>query len=161
MDDHGLTSLTVCGATSRSHPSAFLSTFTEKGNPVVLTMGPNNPSVRFIRDPREQIGTRIHSATMTVDTAGRSNLVLVNQNNIVFWVTDIFGRDTKIDKVNILKRPKSLKNEIQVAMSNSDEASVFWVDKATQTGVLVKVGKNGGKAQPLYFRLDVDPLCGG
>ena len=54
-----------------------------------------------------------------------------------------------------------MKNEVEVAMSGSDEVSCFWIDKGAMAGILVKVGKGGGKSAPVVFKLDVDPLRSG
>lgn len=125
-------------------------------------MNQNQPHAIPVRGSRDMIGTRIHGAGMHVDPhTKKSNLVMVNSDNEIYWISDLFGRGQDIQKIKTLKRPKSLKPEIMVAMSNADEASLFWIDHKSQCGWLAKVGKSGGMTKPAEIRLNVDPMCSG
>lgn len=125
-------------------------------------MNQSQPHAIVLRDAKGMIGSRIHGAGMHVDPHTRkSNLVMVNHNNDVFWINDIFGRGQDIQRIRSLKRPKSMKPEMLVSMSNADEANIFWVDQKTQSGMLVRVGKSGGMTRPIEIRLDVEPMCSG
>lgn len=86
---------------------------------------------------------------------------MVNHNNDIFWISDLFGRGQDIQRIKTLKRPKSMKPELMVAMTNADEASIFWIDQKTHTGMLVRVGKSGGMTKPMEIRLDMEPMCAG
>lgn len=62
---------------------------------MILSMNPIQPHAIPLRDARGTIGTRIHSAGMHVDPhTRRSNMVMVNNNNDIFWVSDL--KSTKI-----------------------------------------------------------------
>ena len=162
IDDHGLTSLVLAGPSIRGIATGFLSTFTERGCPVILSMSSPRPHAIAVRASRDSMGPRIHGAAMHVDPhTKRSNLVMVNQNNDIFWISDLFGPGQDIQRLKSLKRPKSMKPELLVAMSNADEANIFWVDTKTRSGVLIKVGRSGGITRPYEIRLDVEPMCGG
>lgn len=91
----------------------------------------------------------------------RSNLVMVNQNNEIYWISDLFGRGQEIQKIKTLKRPKSMKPELMVAMSNSDDCNIFWMDPKSPCGWLAKVGKSGGMTKPVELRMDIEPMCSG
>ncbi|KAK5954898.1 hypothetical protein OHC33_003577 [Knufia fluminis] len=161
IDDHGLTTLAVAGPSVRGIPTGFLSTFTEKGVPVILSMSSQQAHAIPLRTSRDMIGTRVHSAGVHVDPhTKKSNLVLVNHNNDVFWVSDLFGRGQDIQRFKSLKRAKSMKPELLVAMPNADEASIFWIDQKLQSGMLMKVGRSGGMTRPVEIRLDLEPMCG-
>lgn len=150
-----LTGPSVCGIAT-----GFLSTFTERGSPVVLAMNPLQPQAIPVRGSRDLIGTRIHSAGMFVDSnTKKSNMVMVNHNNDVFWVSDLFGRGQEISRLKSLKRPKSMKPELLVGMTNAEEASIFWIDHKTRSGLLVRVGRSGGVTKPYEIQLDIEPMC--
>ena len=152
----------LAGPSIRGIPTGFLSTFTEKGSPVILSMNPQQPHAITVRGSRDLIGTRIHAAGMHVDPhTKKSNLVMVNQNNDIFWVSDLFGRGQEIQRLKSLKRPKSMKPELMVGMANADEASIFWIDQKTRSGFLIKVGRLGGITKPFEIRLDIEPMCAG
>lgn len=162
IDDHGLTTLAVAGPSVRGIPTGFLSTFTEKGVPVILSMSPQQAHAIPLRTSRDMIGTRVHSAGLHVDPhTKKSNLVMVNHNNDVFWISDLFGRGQDIQRLKSLKWSKSMKPELLVAMPNADEASIFWIDQKLQVGMLIKVGRSGGMTRPAEIRLDMEPMCGG
>lgn len=125
-------------------------------------MSQSQPHAIVLRDAKGMVGSRIHGSGMHVDPHTRkSNVVIVNQNNDVFWVSDVFGRGQEIQRIKSLKRPKSMRPELLVGMSNGDEANIFWIDPKTQSGMLVKVGKSGGMTKPVEIRLDVEPMCSG
>ena len=89
---------------------------------------------------------------------GKSTLVLVTQNNEVFWVNDVFGSNQSVARLKSLKRSKSMKPEVLVGMPNVNEANIFWIEPKTQSGVLMKVGKKGGSTK-IDIRLDIEPMC--
>lgn len=91
----------------------------------------------------------------------RTNMVMINQNNDIFFIADAFGRGQDIQKIKSLKRPKSMKPEVLVGMTTADEASLFWIDQKTESGVLVKVGKSGGVTKPVLIPLNIEPMCSG
>ena len=132
---------------------AFLATFTEKGFPVFLGLSESRPICHQLRDNSKQIGARIHRATLC---AAGSNLVVMNQRNEIFWLLDAFGADKEARYVTIIKRPVSVKRDVELGMPNSDEVHVFWIDKSR--GKLVTVGKSGGKSKPLDLDVDMSQL---
>jgi hypothetical protein len=147
VGDDGLSSIVV------SENSAFLTTFTEKGYPVYLTLLSARASSRVLRDKNQQVGSRIHSTALC---ATGQNLVLINDRNEVFWIETPFGKERAPTRVGSIKRDKSVKREVEIAMPDSNEAFVFWIYKGK--GVLVRMGKGEGKSKPIELDIDLDHL---
>lgn len=82
--------------------------------------------------------------------------MVMNQRNEIFWLLDAFGADKEARYVTIIKRPVSVKRDVELGMPNSDEVHVFWIDKSR--GKLVTVGKSGGKSKPLDLDVDMSQL---
>ena len=134
--------------------SAFLTTFTEKGNPTFLSFATPNPSSRLLRDSKGRIGTRIHSAALC---AAGTNLVLINQRNEVYWLEDCFTGLQEFRRVGKIARSKSTSRDVELGMPNSDELHVFWIEKGR--GMLVRMGKGGGMTKTVELVLDMDVLA--
>jgi hypothetical protein len=148
--DDGLSALVCSNATTRA---AFLTTFTEKGCPTFLSLKSPKLSSRLIRDTKGRIGSRIHRAVLCPNG---TNLILMNQRNDVFWVDDCWTGTQEPRRVGSIKRPVSVVREVDLGMPNSDEVHVFWIEKAK--GMLVTMGKGGGKTKPLELVVDLDRL---
>lgn len=88
-------------------------------------------------------------------------MVMVNHNNDVFWVSDLFGRGQEISRPKTLKRPKSMKPELVMGMANADEANIFWIDQTARSGLLAKIGRSGGITRPFEIPLDIELMCAG
>jgi hypothetical protein len=110
--------------------------------------------VRRFRDQNQQIGSRIHRAA-TCSTG--QNLVLMNDRNEIYWITNPFGSEASPVRIGVIKRIKSVKREVEIALPTSDEVYTFWVDKGK--GVLTAMGRFGGKSKPISINLDMDRLC--
>lgn len=151
----------MCGVSLRNSATAFLGTFTEKGEPVILVMNQTSPpKVKPILN--RKLGNRIQHADMFVDIQNRKcNMVLVNQNNDVFWITNTFSSDQEVHKVRSLKRPKGMTPEVLVCMTALEEATLFYLNKGASSGTLIKVGRGGGIEEPVQLRLDYEPMCAG
>jgi hypothetical protein len=134
--------------------AAFLTTFTEKGHPTFLSLAPPHPSSRLLRDNNGQIGTRIHSAALC---AAGTNLVLINQRNEVYWLEDCFTGLQEPRRVRKIARSKSISQDVEVGMPNSDEVHVFWIEKGR--GMLVRMGKGGGMTKAVELVVDMDVLA--
>ncbi|KUJ19505.1 uncharacterized protein LY89DRAFT_780432 [Mollisia scopiformis] len=147
VGDDGLSSLLY------SDKSAFLSTFTEKGYPVYLTLLNSRTSSRVLRDKNQQVGSKIHCAALC---ATGQNLALFNDRNELFWIDTPFGKERAPTRVGSIKREKSVRREVELAMPNSDEVHLFWIYKGK--GVLVTMGRHGGKSKPLELDVDLDHL---
>jgi hypothetical protein len=106
-----------------------------------------------MRDKNQQVGSRIHGAALC---ATGQNLVLLNDRNEIFWVETPFGKERAPTRVGSIKREKSVKREVELSMPSSDEAHVFWIYKGK--GVLVTMGRFGGKSKPLELDIDLDHL---
>lgn len=153
--------MTLVGPSIRGFATGFLATYTEKGSPVILSMS-SQPHAVSLRTSRDRIGTRIHAAGMHFDPNNRkASLLMINHNNEVFWITDVFGTGQDINPLKSLKRPKSMKPELYISMPNADEANVFWIDTSKQAGMLMKIGRSGGMTRPVEIRLDIEPMCSG
>ncbi len=136
-----------------SNSSAFLTTFTEKGYPVFLSLSGRGASVRPLRDKNQQVGSRIHRAALC-STA--QNLVLINDRNELYWILSPFGKEYPPSRVAIIKRAKSVRRDVEIAIPSSDEVHVFWIEKGK--GVLVTVGKAGGRSKPRELSIDMEEL---
>ncbi|CZR66823.1 uncharacterized protein PAC_16724 [Phialocephala subalpina] len=147
VGDDGLSSIVV------SDNSALLTTFTEKGYPAYLTLLGGRSSSRVLRDKNQQVGSRIHSTALC---ATGQNLALLNDRNEIFWIESPFGKERAPTRVGSIKREKSVKREVEIAMPNSDEVLVFWIYKGK--GILVTMGRGGGKSKPLELDIDLDHL---
>lgn len=151
----------LVGPSVRQIATGFITTYTEKGSPMVLSMSAQ-PHAISLRTSRDKIGTRIHSAGMYCEpTLKKASIVMINHNNEVFWLTDVFGQGQDIHQLKSLKRPKSMRPELHISMPNSDEANVFWIDTSKQAGMMMKIGRSGGMTKPVEIRLDIDPMCSG
>ena len=138
IDDNGLTTLTVAGPSVRGIPTGLLSTFTEKGVPVILSMSPQQAHAIPLRTSRDMTGSRVHSAGVHVDPhTNKSNLVMVNHNDDGFWISDLFGRGQDIQRFKSLKGSKSMRPELIVAMPNANEANILWIDQQLRVGIVM------------------------
>jgi hypothetical protein len=99
------------------------------------------------------VGSRIHSTALC---ATGQNLVLLNDRNEIFWIETPFGTERAPNRVGSIKREKSVKREVELAMPSSDEVHVFWIHKGK--GILVTMGRFGGKSRPLELDIDLDHL---
>jgi hypothetical protein len=147
VGDDGLSSLVY------SDTSAFLTTFTEKGYPVYLNCLTSRSSSHIMRDKNEQVGSRIHCAALC---ATGQNLVLMNDRNEIFWIDTPFVKERAPSRVGSIKREKSVKREVDLAMPSSDEVHVFWIYKGK--GILMTMGRFGGKSKPQELDIDLDHL---
>ncbi|CAG8953761.1 hypothetical protein HYFRA_00006652 [Hymenoscyphus fraxineus] len=149
VGDYGLSSVVY------SNQSALLTTYTEKGYPAQLTLSPHKPSSRLLRDKHQQLGSRIHRAALC--STGQ-NLAMINDRNEIFWLTDPFRLPGKQDpyRIGTVKRAKSVKREVEIALPREDEVHIFWCEKGH--GVLITMGKNGGKSKPTEVNLDMSQL---
>ena len=109
-----------------------------------------------MRDKNQQVGSRIHGAALY---ATGENLVLLNDRNEIFWIETPFGKESAPIRVGNIKREKSVKREVELSMPSSDEAHAFWIYKGQ--GVLVTIGRFGGKSKPLELDIDLDHLLDG
>lgn len=116
-------------------------------------MGPSKPSSRLIRDSKGNIGTRIHHAALCPNG---TNIVLVNQRNNVFWVDDCWSPISEPRRVGTLKKSVGVIREIEMGMPNSDEVHLFWIEKGK--GMLVTMGRGGGKAKPIELIVNLQML---
>jgi hypothetical protein len=80
----------------------------------------------------------------------------MNQRNDVFWSVDPFGHGQVPYHVGNIKRTTSVKREVEMGMPNSDEVHIFWIDKGR--GVLVTIGRSGGKSKPIDLIVDMEQL---
>ena len=80
----------------------------------------------------------------------------MNQRNDIYWIVDAFGSETGTRHVANVKRPTSVKREVELGMPSSDEVYVFWIEKGR--GKLVTVGRLGGKSKPLDLDIDMSHL---
>lgn len=80
----------------------------------------------------------------------------MNQRNEIYWILDAFGTGKEIRRVATVKRTCSVKREVVMGMSTSDEVHVFWIGKGR--GQLVTIGKSGGMSRPLELDIDVSQL---
>lgn len=137
-----------------SNQSAFLTTFTEKGYPAQLTLSPK-PSSQLLRDKNQQIGSRIHRAALCSTS---QNLAMINDRNEIFWITDPFRNRGDPDpyRMGTIRRARSVKREVEIGLSTQDVVHVFWCEKGH--GVLVTMGKNGGKSKPIDINIDISQL---
>lgn len=107
-----------------------------------------------LRDNNKQIGARIHRATLC---AAGTNLAIINQRNDIYWVLDAFNIEKGARRVTNIKRPVSVKRDVELGMPSSDEVHVFWIDKGQ--GKLVTVGRLGGKSKPVELNIDMSQLA--
>ncbi|KPI37495.1 uncharacterized protein AB675_10265 [Cyphellophora attinorum] len=159
--DNGLSSLLFSSShASGSSSVAFLSSFTEKGAPLFLSLKPPPPGslmsasrARAIRDPKGRIGTRVHHAALS---PGGNSLVLLNQRNDMFWIDDCWagggGGGGEPRKVATVKRGVSVVKDVVMGMPSNDEVNMFWTEKGTK-GILVTVGKGGGRGKPVTLEV--------
>ena len=150
--DNGLSSL-ICSSSNTQ--AAFLTTFTEKAAPAFLSLRASKTSARSVQDPRGRIGTRIHHAALCPQGA---NLVMLNQRNDLFWIEDCWTGIKEPKRVGTVKRSVAVMREVEMGMPSSDEVHLFWVDKGK--GVLVTMGKGGGKAKPIELIVNLEMLLG-
>jgi hypothetical protein len=132
-----------------SGAAAFVASFTEKGAPLVcnLSLASSRSAgsrVRPIHDPKGRVGTRIHCAALS--PSGNA-IALVNQRNDVFFIDSCWTGASEPKRVATVKRNVSVVKEVAVGMPSNDEANLFWLEKGK--GVLVTVGKGGGKSKPI------------
>jgi hypothetical protein len=80
----------------------------------------------------------------------------MNDRNDVFWLANPFGKEQVPSRVGSIKRTRSVKREVELAMPSSDEVHVFWIEKGR--GILVTMGRFGGKSKPTDINLDMDQL---
>lgn len=147
MGDDGLSSIVVY-----SDNTAFLTTFTEKGYPTFLSPTTRSHS-RILRDKNQQIGSRIHSAALS---ATGQSLVLLNDRNDVYWIDTPSGIDQPPKRIGSIKRDKSVRREVELAMPDNDLVHMFWVHKGK--GLLWTMGRGGGKSTPVVLDIDLDRL---
>ena len=149
--DNGLSSL-ICSSSNAQ--AAFLTTFTEKASPAFLSLrGGSKICARAVPDPKGRIGTRIHHAALCplgVD------LVILNQRNDLFWIEDCWTGVKEPRRVGTVKRSVAVMREVELGMPSSDEVHLFWVDKGK--GVLVTMGKGGGKTKPIELLVNLEML---
>jgi hypothetical protein len=145
VGDDGLSSLVY------SDTSAFLTTFTEKGYPVYLNCLTARSSSHVMRDKNEQVGSRIHCTALC---ATGQSLVLMNDRNEIFWIDTPFVKEHAPLRVGSIKREKSVKREVSLAMPSSDEVHIFWIYK--RKGLLMTMGRLGGKSKPCELDIDLD-----
>ena len=159
--DNGLSALMCSAALPGMASSAFLTSFTEKGGPLFLSLKSSNPQataagskVRPIRDPKGRIGTRVHHAALS---PGGKSIALINQRNDVFWIEDCWvgGIGAEPRRVATVKRNVSVVKDMVMGMPSSDEVNLFWMEKGSR-GMLVTVGKGGGKSKPIVIDLGRD-----
>ena len=148
--DNGLSSL-LCSSSNTQ--AALLTTFTEKSAPTFLSLKPPKTSCHAIRDPKGRIGTRVHHAAL--GPAG-VNLVLLNQRNDLFWVEDCWTGIKEPRRVGTIKRSVGVVQEVAMGMPNSDEVHLFWLEKGK--GILVTMGKGGGKTKPIEVAVNLETL---
>ena len=55
-----------------------------------------------------------------------------------------------------VKRSVGVMREVEMGMPTSDEVHLFWVEKAK--GILVTMGKGGGKSKPIELGVDLETL---
>ena len=149
-NDNGLSSL-ICANSSMQ--AAFLATFTEKSPPSFLSLKSTTLSSRPIRDQKGRIGTRIHQAALCPQG---TNLVMLNQRNDLFWIDDCWTGRHEPRRVGTLKRSVSVLRDVELAMPNSDEVHLCWLEKGK--GMLVTMGKGGGKTKPIELVVDLEEL---
>ncbi len=148
--DNGLSSL-ICSSSSAQ--AAFLTTFTEKASPTFLSLKGSKPFCRPILDPKGRIGTRVHHAALC--PLG-SNLVMLNQRNDLYWLENCWTGAKEPRRVCTVKRSVGVMREVEMGMPTSDEVHLFWVEKAK--GILVTMGKGGGKSKPIELGVDLETL---
>jgi hypothetical protein len=82
--------------------------------------------------------------------------VLLNQRNDVFWVDDCWagggGESGEPRKVATVKRAVSVVKDVVMGMPSNDEVNIFWTEKRTK-GILVTVGKGGGRGKPVTLEV--------
>lgn len=81
-------------------------------------------------------------------------MVLLNQRNDLFWVDDCWTGVHEPRKIGNVKRSVGVIREVEVGMPNSEEVHLFWVEKGK--GILVTMGKSGGKTKPIELVVDLD-----
>jgi hypothetical protein len=82
--------------------------------------------------------------------------VLINDRNELYWILSPFGKEYPPSRVAIIKRAKSVRRDVEIAIPSSDEVHVFWIEKGK--GVLVTVGKAGGRSKPRELSIDMEEL---
>ncbi|CAG8975001.1 hypothetical protein HYALB_00012133 [Hymenoscyphus albidus] len=125
------------------------------GYPAQLTLSPHKPSSRLLRDKHQQVGSRRHQAALC--STGQ-NLAMINDRNEIFWMSDPFRLPGKQDpyRIGTVKRAKSVKREVEIALPRQDEVHIFWCERGH--GVLITMEKNGGKSKPTEVNLDMSQL---
>jgi hypothetical protein len=59
-------------------------------------------------------------------------------------------------RVGTVKRSVSVIKEVELGMPSVDEENIFWVEKGK--GMLVTMGKGGGKTKPVELVVDLEVL---
>ena len=80
----------------------------------------------------------------------------MNQRNDIFWIVNPFSHGQEPCHIGNIKRSTSVKREVEMGMPYSDEVHTFWIDKGK--GVLVTVGRSGGKSKPIDLIVDMEQL---
>lgn len=81
---------------------------------------------------------------------------MLNDRNELFWINNPFDKEQPPSRVGSIKRAKSVKKEVVIAIPDTDEVHVFWIEK--RKGVLVTMGRFGGKSKPIDLNIDMDQL---
>lgn len=121
-----------------------------------LSLSETRPSVRPLRDKGQHVGSRVHRAVLCPTG---ENLVLMNDRNEIFWISTPFGREQAPMRVASIKRARSVRREVEMAIPGRDEVHVFWIEKGK--GVLVTVGRNGGRSKPAELNVNIEQLLEG
>jgi len=80
----------------------------------------------------------------------------MNDRNDVFWLVNPFGKEQVPSRVGSIRRTRSVKRDVELAMPSSDEVHIFWIERGR--GILVTMGKSGGKSKPMDINLDLNQL---
>jgi hypothetical protein len=81
---------------------------------------------------------------------------MMNDQNEIFWINDPFGKEQAPVSIGKVKKTKSVKRDVEIAVPDHDEVHLFWTDK--RKGVLVTMGRSGGKSKPVDLNIDMNQL---